>query len=262
MGRRCPLAVLSFCPVRRPVYLLPYSSPSPALLPVPSAIPSACSFSTARRTGGWRCSVGGVGGDFSSTARSRLYGPAWFPPTPTPREAWRSRALSRSLFCFTCLAINTERFRIPIFFAYFLPCGALACVVVEICFRDFLRIICQRFSLAAPVYGIPIGNGGLLSAYVEVEVPRGEIVMGQFVAGARFALLSMRQRRMPPVVLLRDYVLSLVLSLLRGKYKRLRRDCNLLKVYCSSLLAEKEELLSDRREFKDNLLKCLASVKQ
>nr|CAD1831906.1 unnamed protein product [Ananas comosus var. bracteatus] len=45
----------------------------------------------------------------------------------------------------------------------------MAVVVVKICFRDFLRIICQRFSLAAPVYGIPIENGGLLSAYVEVE---------------------------------------------------------------------------------------------
>nr|CAD1827909.1 unnamed protein product [Ananas comosus var. bracteatus] len=52
----------------------------------------------------------------------------------------------------------------------------MAAVVVQICFRDFLRIVCQRFSVAVPVYGIPVENEGLLSVYVEVEVPKGETV--------------------------------------------------------------------------------------
>nr|CAD1836375.1 unnamed protein product [Ananas comosus var. bracteatus] len=82
LSRPIALRLLSpcCCPVRHPVCLLPYSLPSLALFPVPSAIPFAFSLPTARRTGGWRCAVGGVGRDFSSTARSRLYGPAWLLP--------------------------------------------------------------------------------------------------------------------------------------------------------------------------------------
>nr|CAD1821864.1 unnamed protein product [Ananas comosus var. bracteatus] len=49
---------------------------------------------------------------------------------------------------------------------------------------------------------------------------------------------------------------------LRSKYKRLRRCYNLLKGYYSSLLAEKEQLLLDRRECKENLSKFLTLVKQ
>nr|CAD1830265.1 unnamed protein product [Ananas comosus var. bracteatus] len=162
----------------------------------------------------------------------------------------------------------------------------MAAVVVEICFRDFLRIVCQRFSVAAPVYGIPIENDGLLSAYVEVVVPRGENVTEAIRCwGAPYSTVDETEEDAAcrAVARLRDEFgfevkdsnleekkffenlyerVSADYSSLRSKYKRLRRCYNLLKGYYSSLLAEKEQLLLDRRECKENLSKCLTLVKQ
>nr|CAD1818600.1 unnamed protein product [Ananas comosus var. bracteatus] len=162
----------------------------------------------------------------------------------------------------------------------------MAAVVVEICFRNFLRIVCQRFSVAAPVYGIPIENDGLLSAYVEVVVPRGENVTEAIRCwGAPYSTVDETEEDAAcrAVARLRDEFgfevkdsnleekkffenlyerVSADYSSLRSKYKRLRRCYNLLKGYYSSLLAEKEQLLLDRRECKENLSKCLTLVKQ
>nr|CAD1830266.1 unnamed protein product [Ananas comosus var. bracteatus] len=288
-GGVAPLAVLSSFPA------------SLALLPVPSDVPSTffrtlrllppCSLSRPPSPPPvpFRQPVGLGGGVVPSVVWAAIF--------PPPHVLGCTAGVASSYGWWS-------RFGIPDLFFYFprnvVPCflARLSCrsclvvllimaaVVVEICFRDFLRIICQRFSLAAPVYGIPIENGGLLSAYVEVEVPRGEIVMETIRCWGTFCSTvdeTEEDAACRAVARLRDefdfevkdsnleekkFLKSLYervsadYSLLRGKYKRLRRDCNLLKGYCSSLLAEKEQLLSDRREFKDNLLKCLASVKQ
>nr|CAD1824849.1 unnamed protein product [Ananas comosus var. bracteatus] len=72
---RLPSPVLSTfsrpvaCPVRHLVRLLLFDSPY---------------------NWGWRCAVGGVGRDFSSTARSRLYSPAWLLPMVGGQRALKS----------------------------------------------------------------------------------------------------------------------------------------------------------------------------
>lgn len=162
----------------------------------------------------------------------------------------------------------------------------MAAIVVQICFRDFLRIVCQRFSVAPPVYGIPVENDGLISVYVEVEVPKGETVAEAIRCwGAPCSTVEETEEDAAcrAVSRLRDEFgfevkdsnleekklfenlyerVSADYSLLRCKYKRLKRNYRLLKDYYSSLLGEKEQLLSDRREFKDNLVKCLTLVKR
>lgn len=52
----------------------------------------------------------------------------------------------------------------------------MATVVVTVCFRELLLNVCQKFSLAAPKYGILVENDGLISVCVEIEIPRGESV--------------------------------------------------------------------------------------
>nr|CAD1834733.1 unnamed protein product [Ananas comosus var. bracteatus] len=163
--------------------------------------------------------------------------------------------------------------------------GFMAAVVVQICFRDFLRIVYQQFSVSAPVCEIPMENEGLLSVYVEVEVPKGETVSEAIRCwGMSCSTVDETEEDAAcrAVAKLRDEFgfevkdsnlekkkffenlyerISTDYSSLRGKYKRLKCDYNLLKGYYSSLLAEKEQLLSDWREFKENLVMCLSLVK-
>nr|CAD1837119.1 unnamed protein product [Ananas comosus var. bracteatus] len=140
----------------------------------------------------------------------------------------------------------------------------MAAVVVQICFRDFLRIVCQRFSVSAPVYRIPIENERLLSVYVEVKVPKGETVTEVIHCwGMPCSTVdeTVEDAACRAVARLRDEFgfevkdsnleekkffenlyerVSADYSSLRGKYKRLKCDYNLLKGYYSSFLAEKE----------------------
>nr|CAD1817826.1 unnamed protein product [Ananas comosus var. bracteatus] len=54
--------------------------------------------------------------------------------------------------------------------------SVMASVVVTVCFRELLCDVCQKYSLLAPRYGVPVENDGLISVYVEVEISRGDSV--------------------------------------------------------------------------------------
>nr|CAD1837073.1 unnamed protein product [Ananas comosus var. bracteatus] len=143
-----------------------------------------------------------------------------------------------------------------------------------------------RFSVSAPVYRIPVENEGLLSGYVEVKVPKEETITEAIrCSGMPCSTVdeTVEDAACRTVARLRDKFgfevkdsnlekkkffenlcerVSTDYSSLRGKYKRFKCDYNLLKGYYSSFLAEKEQHLSDRREFKENLVKCLSLVKR
>nr|CAD1821735.1 unnamed protein product [Ananas comosus var. bracteatus] len=161
----------------------------------------------------------------------------------------------------------------------------MATVVVKISFRE-LRGICHRFSVAVPVYGVPVEDEGLLSVYAEVEISRGDSITEAIRCwGAASSTVDEAEEDAACCVVakLRDEFsfevndtnledrkfyenlyeqVSSDYIALRGKYKRLKSDYGLLKGYYNSLLAEKERFVSEQKEMADNLEKYFSVLKQ
>nr|CAD1843438.1 unnamed protein product [Ananas comosus var. bracteatus] len=167
-------------------------------------------------------------------------------------------------------------------FYFFVNCFAaiMASVVVTVCFCEMLRDVCQKYSLPSPRYGIPVGSDGLISVYVEVEIPRGySVAQTVRIWGSPFldADQSEEDAARLAVAKLRDEYafevkdanledkkfyenlyarLSVDHTVVCEKYKRLKTDYNLLKGYYNDLMSEKELLIAERRELIGNIEKC------
>nr|CAD1828285.1 unnamed protein product [Ananas comosus var. bracteatus] len=162
----------------------------------------------------------------------------------------------------------------------------MATVVVTVCFRELLRDICQKFSLAAPRYEIPVENDGLVSVCVEVEIPRGESVAETFrYWGSPFSDIDQSEEDAAcrAIAKLRDEYdfeikdanledkkfyenlyarLSADHTMVRDKYKRLKTEYNLLKGYYSDLMSEKELLVTERSRLTENIGRCFEMLRR
>nr|CAD1843495.1 unnamed protein product [Ananas comosus var. bracteatus] len=127
---------------------------------------------------------------------------------------------------------------------------------------------------------VSVGSDGLISVYVEVEIPRGDsIVETVRIWGSPFldADQSEEDAARRPVAKLRDEYafevkdanledkkfyenlytrLSVDHTVVCEKYKHLKIDYNLLKGYYNDLMSEKELLIAERRELIGNIEKC------
>nr|CAD1832649.1 unnamed protein product [Ananas comosus var. bracteatus] len=132
----------------------------------------------------------------------------------------------------------------------------MASVVVTVCFRELLRDVCQKYSLAAPRYGIPVENDGLISVYVEVEIPRGESVAETIrYWGSPFSDVDQSE----------EDTARRAVAKLRDEYAFEIKDANLedKKFYENfELMSEKELLVAERRELTGNIEKCFEMLQR
>nr|CAD1827181.1 unnamed protein product [Ananas comosus var. bracteatus] len=132
----------------------------------------------------------------------------------------------------------------------------MASVVVMVCFRELLHDVCQKYLLGGPRYGIPVENDGLISVYVEVEIPRGESVAKTIrYWGSPFSDVDQSEE---------DAALCAVAKL-RDEYAFEIKDANLedKKFYENfELMSEKEFLVVERRELTGNIEKCFEMLQR
>ncbi|XP_020082245.1 uncharacterized protein LOC109705876 [Ananas comosus] len=148
----------------------------------------------------------------------------------------------------------------------------MAAVVFKINYRELLRDVCHRFSMAVPIYGVPVDDEGLFSVYGEVEISRGNSITEAIRCwGAASSTVDEAEedaaRRI--IAKLRDEFMFEVHDsnyedrkffenlyervstdhiALHAKYKRLKSNYGLLKDYYNNLFTEKEHLVAARKE--------------
>nr|CAD1832250.1 unnamed protein product [Ananas comosus var. bracteatus] len=162
----------------------------------------------------------------------------------------------------------------------------MAAVVFKINYRELLRDVCHRFSVAVPIYGVPVDDEGLFSVYGEVEISRGNSITEAIRCwGAASSTVDEAEedaaRRI--IAKLRDEFMFEVHDsnyedrkffenlyervstdhiALQAKYKRLKSNYGLLKDYYNNLLTEKEHLVAERKEMAENLEKYCSVLKR
>ncbi len=137
----------------------------------------------------------------------------------------------------------------------------MATASITVCFREILRDVCQRFSLPAPVYGVPLQDeDGLFTVGVDIEyVGDGTVVETVRCWGQPSVKVEQSEEDAArwAVGKLRDELNFEVLDFnsddkkfYENLYKRLSADHNILRSYYVEVLAEKERYVAERRKLK------------
>nr|CAD1831553.1 unnamed protein product [Ananas comosus var. bracteatus] len=168
---------------------------------------------------------------------------------------------------------------------FFLGVSAMAAPVsIDINFRHLLRKICAKFSLNPPSYGMTLDVDLRFCSYVDVEIPRSSriievitswgapssnanrtkkdaarIAIGRLRNELRFEVKDTNYEERKSLTGLYDQLCH-DHEELRDEYEMLKLDYDLLRRFYNSLVVERDRIVPDLEEMKENIDKCFEII--